>query len=190
MDALEMLTADHNRVRALFSRFEKAKTDGDATQTTALAEKITEELEVHTAIEEEIFYPRVRELAPDVAQLLDESLQEHHVVKVLLGEIDEVPAGGDEWSAKMSVLIENVEHHAEEEEQELFPKVRSATDAATREEIGAALDDKKGALGAPTLAEREALSSEEVHELARAQEIPGRSKASVEVLRSTIDPRG
>lgn len=190
MDALEMLRADHDRVRALFARFEKARKDGDDGEMTTLAEKITEELEVHTAIEEEIFYPRARELTNELAQLLDESLQEHHVVKVLIGELDEVSPGGNEWSAKMSVIIENVEHHAEEEEQDLFPKVRSAADAETLEEIGAALDEKKGALGAPTNADREALTTEQVHELAREQEIPGRSKASVEQLRATIDPRG
>lgn len=188
MDALALLTADHNRVRALFSRFQKAKEQGDEELIGALADKIVEELEVHTTIEEEIFYPAVRKLDGELSELLSESLQEHHVVKVLLGELAEVPARGEEWTAKMSVIIENVEHHAEEEESELFPKVRRAADTEQLVALGKQLDAKKGGLGAPTMADREGLSTDQVHELASEQEIPGRSKMSLEELRATIDP--
>lgn len=188
MDALALLTADHNRVRALFSRFQKAKDQGNNELIGALADKIAEELEVHTAIEEEVFYPSVRKLDGELSELLGESLQEHHVVKVLLDELAGVPAGGEEWTAKMSVIIENVEHHADEEEKELFPKVRRAADTEQLAALGDELDTKKGELGAPTMADREGLSADQVHELASEQEIPGRSTMRLEELRATIDP--
>ena len=189
MDAVELLTADHQRVRGLFRRFERARAEGDEAAVTALAATIAEELTVHTTIEEERFYPACRAADETLASLLDESLQEHHVVGVLLDELSQVPAGGEEWLAKLTVLIENVEHHAEEEEQELFPKVRRAIDEATRAELGASLDERKGELGAPTSADREPLSSDDVRRLASEQEIPGRSKMSAEALRAAVDPR-
>lgn len=190
MDALDLLISDHNRVRGLFARFESARDKDDEKLVQDIADKIVEELTVHTAIEEEIFYPTVRDTSDEIAQIVAESLQEHHVVKVLMGELQDVPPVSEAWLAKMTVIIENVEHHAEEEEQEFFPKVRSATDAEARELLGARLDARKGELGAPTLSDRSELTNEQVQELARAQEIPGRSKMSAEQLRATIDPEG
>ena len=189
MDAVELLTADHQRARGLFRRFEQARAAGDDHATAALAATIAEELTVHTTIEEERFYPACRAADETLASLLDESLQEHHVVAVLLDELAQVPAGSAEWVAKLTVLIENVEHHAEEEEQELFPKVRRAIDEAGRAALGASLDERKGELGAPTAADREHLSNDDVRRLASAQDIPGRSKMSPEQLRAAVDPR-
>lgn len=189
MDALELLVADHNRARGLFRRFERARSDGATDEAARLAATIAEELTVHTAIEEERFYPACRQADASLAELLDESLQEHHVVKVLLEELEGLPAGDDEWAAKLAVVVELVEHHAEEEEQALFPKVRRAIDAETRAALGEELDQAKAELGAPTAADRETLSLAEVRAKASEQEIPGRSTLSAEALRAAVDPR-
>jgi hemerythrin superfamily protein len=132
MDALDLLTADHNRVRGLFGRFKDAENEDDTAGQAELAGKIVEELEVHTTIGEEIFYPAVHDLSSPIGDSVDEGLEEHHVAKTLIGELGPLKAGSDQWVAKMKVLIEAVEHHADEEEKEMFPKVRSATDAGKR----------------------------------------------------------
>ena len=96
--------------------------------------------------------------------------------------------GADERRAKVKVLIESVEHHAEEEESEMFPKVRAALGADRLSELGRRLEDRKASLGAPTVADKANLSAKELHRLASEQEIPGRSKMSKEELLATVDP--
>jgi hemerythrin superfamily protein len=188
MDALELLKADHNRVRGLFSRFKEADEEDHDDEAAELAGKIVAELQVHTTIEEEIFYPAVHDLSEEVGETVDEGLQEHHVAKTLIEELGSVETGSDDWSAKMKVLIENVEHHAEEEEDELFPKVRSATEAGMREELAERLEARKAELGAPTAADKEQLSTDELREKASEQQIPGRSKMDREELVATVAP--
>ena len=90
-----------------------------------VALKIFEDLEVHTTIEEEIFYPRSTTPTRTSPRPSTRAMQEHHVVKLLMAEIKQMPDGSDEWVAKMTVLIENVEHHAEEEEEDMFPPLRN-----------------------------------------------------------------
>jgi len=187
MDALELLTADHNRVRGLFTRFQAAEGENDA-QAARLAAKIFEELEVHTKIEEEIFYPTVTRLNDEVHELVTEGVEEHHVVDNLMAEAKALSPSDDEWAAKMKVLIENVEHHAEEEEQEMFPKIRQAMNKDARTELGQRLEARKAELGAPTAADKEHLSTEELNRLAREQEIPGRSNMEREELLATVAP--
>jgi len=188
MDALSLLIADHNRMRGLFARFKKAE-DADQTDTASqLAQTIFTELEVHTTIEEEIFYPWAHDLADEIGETVDEGVEEHHVVKVLIEEIKGLKASSDQWSAKMKVLIENVEHHAEEEETDLFPKVRSHTNAADRDDLGALLDARKGKLGAPVLADKIDLTDEQLRQLATEQEIPGRSSMNHDELAATVSP--
>jgi hypothetical protein len=92
------------------------------------------------------------------------------------------------WAAKLKVMIENVEHHAEEEEQELFPLVRKALDTDARTELGRRMETMKAQLGAPTAADKEHLSTEELNRLAREQEIPGRSSMKREELLATVAP--
>ena len=188
MDALALLTADHNRVRGLFTRFKDAHEGNDGAAMGTLATTIFTELEVHTTIEEEIFYPYCHDLSDEIGETVDEGVEEHHVVKVLMEEIGALEAGGDQWVAKLQVLIENVEHHAEEEEKEMFPKVRSNTSADDREQLGTRLDARKGELGAPVLADKIDLTTEELRELASRQEIPGRSKMSHDELAATVSP--
>jgi hemerythrin superfamily protein len=188
MDALELLTADHNRVRGLFSRFKEAK-DGDDDDTMAtLSDKIVTELEVHTTIEEEIFYPAVRDYSDKVSELVDEGIQEHHVAKSLIEELSTLDPAGDEWTAKMTVLIENVEHHAEEEEGEMFPQIRSSSEAEARSRLAEQLEARKAELGAPTAADKESMSTDELREKASEQQIPGRSKMDRDELNATVSP--
>ncbi|MEY2569905.1 MAG: hypothetical protein QOE63_255 [Acidimicrobiaceae bacterium] len=188
MDALELLTADHNRVRGLFARYKDAAEAKQTEKAAALVTEIFVELEVHTTIEEELFYPWAHDLADEIGATIDEGIEEHHVVKVLMEEINELDAGSDTWTAKLKVLIENVEHHAGEEEDELFPPIRSHTKAPERAKVGEQLDAKKGALGAPVLADTIDLADERLRELASAQAIPGRSKMDHDELAATVSP--
>jgi hemerythrin superfamily protein len=187
MDALELLTADHNRVRGLFSRFQAAE-GSDDSEAAQLAATIFEELEVHTKIEEEIFYPAVSPLNDEIHDLVAEGLEEHHVVDSLMAEAKGLDPSDDAWAAKLKVLIENVEHHAEEEEEELFPLVRKALDEKARSDLGDRLESMKAARGAPTAADKAHLSTEELNRLAREQEIPGRSSMNREQLLATVAP--
>lgn len=188
MDALSLLTADHNRVRGLFTRFETAHEAEDTVTTVEAGTKILEELEVHAAIEEEVFYPGVDGLGDEIHEVVTEGIEEHHVVKQLAQEIMALEPGDETWLAKMKVMIENVEHHAEEEEEELFPQVRKALDPAGLAELGERLERAKARLGAPTVADKESLSLEELRELASQQQIPGRSSMSREELQATVAP--
>jgi hemerythrin superfamily protein len=188
MDALELLTADHNRVRGLFTRFQavEGSNDGEAAR---LAATIYQELEVHTRIEEEIFYPAVSERNDEIHDLVTEGLEEHHVVDELMAEAKQLGPSEEAWAAKLKVLIENVEHHAGEEEQELFPLVRKALDDNARAELGQRLEARKAEMGAPTAADKAHLSTEELNRLAREQEIPGRSSMKREELLATVAPQ-
>jgi hemerythrin superfamily protein len=189
MDALTLLTADHNRVRGLFTRFKAAKEEG-SPEVAALGATIAKELEVHTSIEEQHFYPWARGLSDEIKELIEEGVEEHHVVNVLLEELAQLDPTDETWGAKMTVLIENVEHHAEEEEQEMFPMLRSASSAEDREEMGVTLEEAKAALGAPVLADKIDLTTGELKKLASEQEIPGRSTMPHDELAATVAPPG
>src|SRR5581483_10835261 len=108
MDALELLIADHNRVRGLFTRFQavEGSNDGEAAR---LAATIFEELEVHTRIEEEIFYPAVSERNDELHDLGNEGIEEHHVVGALVAEAKQFGPSDEKWAAKLKVLMEKVE---------------------------------------------------------------------------------
>jgi hemerythrin superfamily protein len=185
MDALELLTADHIRVRGLFTRFRSAEGSNDE-EAKRLAARIFDELEVHTKIEEEIFYPAVSDCNEELHDLVAEGMEEHHVADELMTEAKGLDPSDDAWAAKLKVLIENVEHHAEEEEQEMFPLVRKALDNDARAQLGRRLEALKAELGAPTAADKEHLSTEELNRLAREQEIPGRSSMKREELLATV----
>jgi len=189
MDALAHLTADHNRVRGVFARFQEAEKSGDVGEMADLARTIDVELTVHTDIEETVFYPWAHGLSDDIGEVVDEGVEEHHVVKTLLDEIRDLEPGDPQWVAKLTVVIENVEHHAEEEETELFPQVRGATDAGARDQLGRDLEARKATLGAPVLADKQDLSNEQLHDMAAEQKIPGRSSMDHDELAATVSPR-
>ena len=118
MDAIRLLKDDHQKVKKLFREYEAA---GEGKKH-GIVEQVFHELEVHTTLEEEIFYPAVKAKADEKGQeLVAESLQEHHVVDVLMKEMKRLDPEKPEYEAKFTVLMENVEHHAEEEEKEMFP---------------------------------------------------------------------
>jgi hemerythrin superfamily protein len=190
MDALELLTADHNRVRGLFKRFKDAEGKDDSATMQELAMKIVEELTIHTTVEEEIFYPAVTGCSEEIKDVVEEGWQEHLVAKRIIDELGSCETGSDPWTAKVKVLIESVEHHADEEEQEMFPKVRSKVDDAVREDLAMQMATRKVELGAPPVEMALDLTKAELEELAKTQEIPGRSKMNKDELALTVDPRG
>jgi len=124
-DALSKLKSDHDGVKKLFAKYEKSKDDMSPTEKEAIVAEICNELTVHTQIEEEIFYPAVREVADDdLDELLDEAAVEHTGAKDLVAQLDGASASDYLYDAKVTVLGENVKHHAAEEEDKMFPKVR------------------------------------------------------------------
>src|SRR5262245_59694552 len=140
MDALTMLKQDHRAVEDLFSRFEKAGDSAYAAKRQ-IADRIVEALSKHAAMEEQIFYPIVRMTVSRSEDTVLESLEEHHIVKWVLAEIDGLDPAAERFDAKMTVLIENVRHHVKEEEQELFPRVQAELDRQALGEIAAAMGE-------------------------------------------------
>lgn len=124
-DAIDMLVADHKKVKKLFGDFDKLKEQGGDEEKSALVEKICSELKVHTAIEEEIFYPAVRK-AIDDADLMDEALVEHAGAKDLIAQLEEADPKDDLYDAKVTVLGEQIDHHVKEEEGDMFAKAKKA----------------------------------------------------------------
>ena len=137
-DAIVLLKEDHKEILRTFREFEKL---GDGAEKTKgrLVDQIVELLTVHTYIENEVMYPRVRELLPDLEDDVLESYEEHHVADVLVMELVSMKPGDERFDAKTMVLIENVRHHIEEEEQEWFPQVREGLGRKQLQELGAQL---------------------------------------------------
>ncbi len=138
MDAITLLKDDHKAVEALFKRFEKAGEHAYATKRE-IVDRIIEALSVHAAIEEQIFYPVTRATVPDTEDVVLESLEEHHIVKWVLSELEHMDPEDERFDAKVTVLIENVRHHVEEEETEYFPKVREELGRNALGDLGDAL---------------------------------------------------
>ena len=134
-DAIVMLKDDHKEIRARFREFEKSSTTKARKGT--LVEQMIELLTVHTYIENEVMYPRVRELLPDLEDDVLESYEEHHVADVLVMELVPMSPGDERVEAKTTVLIESVRHHMDEEESDWFPKVRDGLSRTQLREIGA-----------------------------------------------------
>jgi hemerythrin-like domain-containing protein len=187
MDVIDLLVADHNRVRGLISRYKDADEADKTAEAAELADLIIGELKVHMTAEEDVFYQAVKKRTSEIKDDVEEGYEEHHVAKVLIDEIGDLKAGSDTWVAKMTVLIESVEHHVDEEEDELFPSVRSSTDAARREKLGQEFDEKRVSLGATPLDDKLELSTADLHEKASKQDIPGRSKMDHDELAATVD---
>ncbi len=147
MDAITLLRNDHKTVEALFKRFEKTG-DRAFAQKRQIVDRIVEELSVHAAIEEQVFYPVARATVPGSEAIALESLEEHHVVKWLLAELAELDPTHERFDAKVSVLIEIVRHHVKEEESDFFPKVRQSLSRTQLADVGTTLAEARKA--APT----------------------------------------
>jgi hemerythrin superfamily protein len=150
-DAITLLKQDHRQVEELFEKFEDLE---DVEKKGELAAKICQALKVHTQIEEEIFYPAARKATGD-NDLLDEAAVEHSGAKHLIGQIEAMEPGEDLYDAKIRVLSEQIKHHVEEEEEELFPEVeKSKMDtAAVGEQLVARKNELMSEAGATTNAE-------------------------------------
>jgi hemerythrin superfamily protein len=140
MDAITLLKQDHKTVEKLFKQFEKAT---QPAQQRKLAREVVKELSVHAAIEEMVFYPAVRDRVPAAEDTVLESLEEHHIVKWVLSELEDMKPDHERFKAKMTVLIESVRHHVKEEESELFPEVRTTIKRKELAELGDALEKAK-----------------------------------------------
>jgi len=138
-DAIVLLKEDHREIRKLFRDFQSAGENASARKGQVV-KRIIELLTVHTYIENEVMYPRVRELLPDLEDDVLESYEEHHVADLLVSELFAMKPTDERFDAKTTVLIESVTHHMEEEEQDWFPKVRDGLGRKALQDIGADME--------------------------------------------------
>ncbi|HEY2990598.1 MAG TPA: hemerythrin domain-containing protein [Candidatus Binatia bacterium] len=135
-DAVQLLRQDHQKVQELFKQFEESEDRQTKKQIAATA---LNELKVHAALEEELFYPAVRQEI-DEEEKVDEAEEEHHVAKLLISELEKMTPSDDHFDAKFKVLAESVKHHIEEEESEVIPEIESEIDGA---ELGERMAERK-----------------------------------------------
>lgn len=141
MNAIQLLKDDHKKVSALFEQLEPTTERAEKTREDLFG-KLKQELDIHAKIEESIFYPAIKQAA-ETRDIVMEGFEEHHVIKVLLKELDSMPVGTEQWTAKLKVLKENVEHHVEEEEGEMFPKSKDVLEPQQIDQLGAQMEEMK-----------------------------------------------
>ena len=141
MDAITMLKDDHDKVKRLLNELEPTTERGVKTRAELFA-TLKGELTVHEVIEEEIFYPALKG-HPRAKDIVLEGYEEHHVVDLLMGELEDLDVADENWGAKAMVMKENIEHHIEEEEGEMFSKARQVFDRQELEDLGARMAERK-----------------------------------------------
>jgi hemerythrin-like domain-containing protein len=141
MDALSLLKEDHDKVKKLLEDLDSTTERGVKTREQ-LFSKIKQELEIHEAIEEEIFYPALKD-HPKTKELTLEAYEEHHVVDLVMAEIEAIPFDQETWGAKFTVMKENVEHHIEEEEGEMFKQAKQVFDGDELSQLGESMAKRK-----------------------------------------------
>jgi hemerythrin-like domain-containing protein len=141
MDALTLLKEDHDRVRKMLNEGEETTERAEKTRTE-LFSKLKTELEIHERIEEEVFYPALKQ-HPKARELALEGYEEHHVVDQILAELEQTPVTDETWTAKFKVAKENLEHHIEEEEGEMFKAARQALSREELQELGQRMAELK-----------------------------------------------
>jgi hypothetical protein len=141
MNALTLLKKDHTKVKALLAELESTTERGVQTRQRLFAE-MKAELTVHETIEEEIFYPELK-AHPKAKDLVLEAYEEHNVVDTLMGELSSLSVEDETWGAKAKVMQENLEHHIEEEEGELFDKAEQVFDDAELEDLGRRMAERR-----------------------------------------------
>ena len=139
MDAFEMLKNDHAKVSSIFDRLEPAT---DAATRQQLFTQLKQELDIHAHIEETILYPALKQAA-ETRDITEEAYEEHQEVKDLLAELQATPPDSEEWGDMILELRENVEHHVEEEEGEMFTQAREVLSEQQINEIGARMAAEK-----------------------------------------------
>lgn len=145
MKATDLLKKQHRQVEKLFKQCEKTE---DPRQRRQIMQQIAAALKLHTKLEEELFYPAVREVRTSKAgEMVDEAYEEHHVVDLVLAELPEVDPEAERFEAKMTVLSELIEHHVEEEEGEMFPMAEKKLGAERMKELGERMEQMAGSSG-------------------------------------------
>lgn len=142
MDAITLLRNDHRDLEKLFKRYEKTG-DGAHKSRRDIVDKVIEDLSIHSVIEEAVFYPAVRKHVPDAEGEVLEGLEEHHIMKWTLSELEDLDPAEERFHAKVTVLIETTRHHVKEEEQDLFPQVREVLKRKALTEIGDTMAEAK-----------------------------------------------
>ena len=146
MDALKLLKDDHEKMRKLLGELESTTERGVKTREELFAQ-IKGELTVHEIIEEEIFYPALK-AHPKTKEIALEGYEEHHVVDMVMAEIEGLPFDDERWGAKFTVMKENIEHHIEEEEDQMFKQARQVFDEDELEALGEQMSSRKEQLAA------------------------------------------
>jgi hemerythrin-like domain-containing protein len=141
MNAFQLLKEDHKKVDGIFKQLEPTTERAEKTRTELFA-RLQQELDIHTRVEESVFYPAIKQAA-ETREIVLEGFEEHHVVKLLLKELEAVPVDTEQWAAKLKVLQENVEHHVEEEEEEMFQKARQVLSEEDIDRLGAEMEEEK-----------------------------------------------
>jgi hemerythrin-like domain-containing protein len=141
MDAITLLKHDHDKVKKLLNELESTTERGVKTRSELFA-TIKGELTVHEIIEEEIFYPELK-AHPKAKDIVLEGFEEHHVVDVLMGELESLDVSDEAWGAKAIVMKENIEHHIEEEEGEMFKIARGVFEKEELEELGSRMEARR-----------------------------------------------
>ncbi len=141
MNAFQLLKEDHKKVSGIFQQLEPTTERAEKTREELFG-KLKLELDIHAQIEETIFYPAIKQ-AHETREITLEGFEEHHVIKILLKELEETPVTAEEWTAKLKVLQENVEHHVEEEETEMFQKARQVLSEEEINDLGAQMEAEK-----------------------------------------------
>ena len=148
MNAFQLLKEDHQKVSGIFQQLEPTTERAEKTRTELFA-KLQTELDIHAKVEESVFYPAIKQAA-ETREIVLEGFEEHHVVKMLLKELEALPVDTEQWTAKLKVLQENVEHHVEEEEQEMFQKARQVLSEDDINRLGAEMEQMKKQLESQT----------------------------------------
>jgi iron-sulfur cluster repair protein YtfE (RIC family) len=146
MNAIDLLKEDHDKVDKLFQKVQAT----EDSEHEALFEKIKQELEIHTHIEEKLFYPKLMEEGDEELQkLTKEAVQEHHQAKMFLRELSGLAEDSEKFEPKLKVLMEDIKHHVQEEEGQMFPMIKEQLDEYTLQMLGNELEKEKTAFGKP-----------------------------------------
>ena len=140
MDIVTLLKQDHRKVKGLFHKFERGRAEREKQQ---VAEQIIEELSRHATVEEQLIYPLLRARDSKHEDKVLEALEEHHVAKATLAELDKMSVDDERYEAKMTVLCESIRHHIEEEESELLPRLERVTSDEERKDLAKAVEKLK-----------------------------------------------
>jgi hemerythrin superfamily protein len=211
LNAIQIVKKDHRAVEALFKQFERAEKAGRAGEMQRAVRALVKELSIHAAVEEQLLYPTLRQTAEDADDEVLEALEEHHLVKRTLSELEKMEPDDERFRPKVRVLMESVRHHVEEEEEDLLPRLQRAIGARELRELGdaiqtlkkaaptrphpAAPDTPPGNLVAGVVASLYDRGRDAVRDLAargreRAHEAAGRERRSVRQKRDRAGKRG